>query len=46
MEDEADDALVRVRPAFGNLIVKLVEVVDNLRRLLHLALILLALIGM
>ena len=45
VEDETDDALVRVRPAFGNLIVKLVQVVDNLRRLLHLALVLIALLG-
>ena len=45
MEDETDDALVRVHPAFSNLIVKLVQVVDNLRRLLHLALVLIALLG-
>lgn len=45
MEDEADDAPARVRPALGNPIVKLVQVVDSLRRLLYLALVLLALLG-
>jgi len=42
VEDEADDALVRVRPVFGNLIVKLVQVVDHRHRMVHLALVLLA----
>lgn len=33
MEDEADDTLVRVRHAFSNLIVKLVQVVVDRARL-------------
>jgi len=38
VEDAADDALVRVRPELGNLVVELVQGVDHLGRLLHLAL--------
>ena len=44
VEDEADGSLARVRPALGNPIVKLVQVVNSLRRLLYLALVLLALL--
>ena len=45
MEDEADDALVRVRHAFSDLIVKLVQVINNLHCPLHLMLVLLVLLG-
>ena len=38
MEDAADDALLRVRPKLGNLVVELVQGVDHPGRLLHLTL--------
>jgi len=37
--DEADDALVRVRPELGNLVVELVQGVDHPGCLLHLVLV-------
>jgi len=45
VEDETDDTLLQVRPAFGNLKVKLFQVFDSPRRLLHLTLVLLAVLG-
>ena len=45
VEDEANDVLVWVRHAFSDLIVKLVQVINNLHHPLHLMLILLALLG-
>jgi len=38
VEDAADDALLRVRPKLGNLVVELVQGVDHPGRLLHLIL--------
>ena len=45
VEDKANDVLVRVHHEFSDLIAKLVRVVNNLHRPLHLMLVLLVLLG-